>query len=76
VPAPHQRMESVPSGAGAESYRSGRADIRVRAGHDPPATRPGSPTQEQKTGSGDRIRADVQVAQDRLVSPVSAANRR
>jgi hypothetical protein len=76
VPAPHQRMEAVPSGAGVESYRPGHADTRVRAGHDPPATPPGRPTQEQKTGSGDRTRADVQVAQDRSVSPVSAANRR
>jgi hypothetical protein len=42
VPAPHQRMEAAPSGAGVESYRPGRADTRARAGHDPPATRPGS----------------------------------
>jgi hypothetical protein len=41
VPAPHQRMEAAPMGAGVESYRPGRADPRVRAGHDPPASRPG-----------------------------------
>jgi hypothetical protein len=76
VPAPHQRMEAAPSGAGVESYRPGRADPRVRAGHDPPVTRPGGSLELQKTGSGDRPRAHVQVAQDRLVSPVSAANRR
>jgi hypothetical protein len=72
VPAPHRRMEAAPMGAGAESYRPGRADTRVRAGHDPPATRPGGPTQEQKTGSGDRTRVAVQVAQDRSVPPISA----
>jgi hypothetical protein len=76
VPAPHRRMEAAGRlPAGAESYRPGRAEVRVRAGHDPPATRPGSPTQEHKTGSGDRTWADVQVAQDRLVSPVSADGR-
>jgi hypothetical protein len=47
----------------------------VRAGHDPPATRPGSPLQEHKTGSGDRTQVAAQVAQDRLVSPVSADRR-
>jgi len=75
VPAPHQRMEAAPIGAGVESCRPGRAEVRVRAGHDPPATRLGSPIQEHKTGSGDRTRANVQVAQDRLVSPVSADRR-
>jgi hypothetical protein len=75
VPAPHQRMEAAPSGAGVESYRPGRAAPRVRAGHDPPATRPGSPIQERKTGSGDRAEVRDQVAQDRLVSPVSADRR-
>jgi hypothetical protein len=74
VPAPHQRMEAAPIGAGAESYRPGRTDTRVRAGHDPPATRPGGPLQEQKTGSGDRTRARAQVAQDRLVSPISVSS--
>jgi hypothetical protein len=57
VPAPHRRMEAAPMGAGVESYRPGRADTRVRAGHDPPATRPGSPTQEHETGSGDGPRS-------------------
>jgi hypothetical protein len=75
VPAPHRRMEAAPMGAGVESYRPGRAEVWVHAGHDPPATRPGSPLQEHKTGSGDRTRARVQVAQDRLVSPVSADRR-
>jgi hypothetical protein len=72
VPAPHQRMEAAPMGAGAESYRPGRAGVRVRAGHDLPATRPGSPVQAHKTGSGDRTQVGAQVAQDRSVSPVSA----
>ncbi len=75
VPAPHRRMEAALRRAGAESYRPGRADTRVRAGHDPPATHPGSPLQERKTDGGDRTRATVQVAQDRLVSPVSADRR-
>jgi hypothetical protein len=75
VPAPHQRMEAAPIGAGVESYRPGRADTRVRAGHDPPATRPGSSQELQKTGSGDQARARAQVAQDRLVPPVSAHQR-
>jgi len=76
VSAPHRRMEAAGRlPAGAVSYRSGRAGVRVRAGHDPPATRPGSPTQERKTGSGDRARARVQVAQDRSVSPVSVDRR-
>src|SRR6266540_3632735 len=75
VPAPHRRMEAAPSGAGAESYRPGRAGGRVRAGHDPPATRPGSPIQAHKTGSGDRTQARVQVTQDRSMSPVSADRR-
>jgi hypothetical protein len=75
VPAPHQRMEAAPMGAGVESYRPGRVGSRVRAGHDPPATRPGSPTQEQRTGSGDRTRAHAQATQDRSVPPVSV-NRR
>jgi hypothetical protein len=75
VPAPHRRMEAAPAGAGVESYRPGRAHTRVRAGHDPPATRPGSPVQEHKTSSGDRTRANAQVAQDRLVPPVSADRR-
>jgi hypothetical protein len=74
VPAPHQRMEAAPIGAGVESYRPGRADTRVRAGLDPPVTRPGGPLQEQKTGSGDRTRARAQVAQDRLVSPISVSS--
>jgi hypothetical protein len=73
VPTPHRRMEAALMGAGVESYRPGRADTRVRAGHDPPATRPGGPLQEQKTGSGDRTHVGAQVAQDRLVSPVSAS---
>jgi len=74
VPAPHRRMEAAPAprGAGVESYRPGRVHTRVRAGHDPPATRPGSSVQERKTSSGDRTRVRAQVAQDRLVSPVSA----
>jgi hypothetical protein len=71
VPAPHQRMEAAGSlPAGAASYRPGRAGVRVRAGHDPPATRPGS--RLRTTGSGDRAEVDVQVAQDRSVPPVSA----
>jgi hypothetical protein len=74
VPAPHRRMEAAPMGAGVESYRPGRAGVRVRAGHDPPATRPGSGS-PQKTGSGDRTQVGVQVAQDRLASPVSADRR-
>jgi hypothetical protein len=73
VPTPHRRMEAALMGAGVESYRPGRADTRVRAGHDPPATRPGGPLQERKTGSGDRTHVGAQVAQDRLVSPVSAS---
>src|SRR6266545_4012282 len=76
VPAPHQRMDAAGRlPAGAESYRPGRAGIRVRAGHDPPTTRPGSPIQERKTDSGDRTRRGAQVAQDRLVSPVSIDRR-
>jgi hypothetical protein len=75
VPAPHRRMEAAPMRAGAESYRPGRADIRVRAGHDPPATRPGGSLEPQKTGSGDQARVAVQVTQDRLVSPVIADRR-
>jgi len=76
VPAPHRRMEAAGgSPAGAESYRPGRAGVRGRAGHDPPATRPGGSLKAQKTGSGDRARANAQVTQDRLVSPVSAARR-
>jgi hypothetical protein len=75
VPAPHRRMEAAGMHpAGVESYRPGRGGVRVRAGHDPPATRPGSSLELQKTGSGDRIQARVQVPQDRLVSPVSAAS--
>jgi hypothetical protein len=77
VPAPHRRMEAAerPS-AGAASYRPGRVGDRVRAGHDPPATRPGSPTLlEHKTGSGDRTRVDAQVAQNRPVPPVSTDQR-
>jgi hypothetical protein len=72
VPAPHRRMEAAPIGAGVESYRSGRAGVRVRAGHDPPATRPGGSLELHKTGSGDRTRDRAQVAQDRSVPPVSA----
>jgi hypothetical protein len=76
VPAPHRRMEAAGRlPAGAVSYRPGRVGDRVRAGHDPPATRPGSPTQERKTGSGDRTRVDAQVAQDRSVPSVSADKR-
>jgi hypothetical protein len=77
VPAPHRRMEAAPTsrGAGVESYRPGHVHNRVRAGHDPPATRPGSSVQERKTSSGDRTRVRAQVAQDRLVSPVSAEGR-
>jgi hypothetical protein len=73
VPAPHQRMEAAGRlPAGVESYRSGRAGVRVRAGHDPPATRPGSSLELRKTGSGDRAQAAAQVAQDRSVSPIGA----
>jgi hypothetical protein len=76
VPAPHRRMEAAGRlPAGVESYRPGRADTRVRAGHDPPATRPGSSLELQKTGGGDRTQISVQVAQDRSVPPLSA-NRR
>jgi hypothetical protein len=75
VPAPHRRMEAAPMGAGAASYRPGRAGVRVPAGHDPPATRPGCSLELRKTGSGDRTRVGVQVAQDRSVSPVSADKR-
>jgi hypothetical protein len=75
VPAPHRRMEAAPMGAGVESYRPGRADTRMRAGHDPPATRPGGSLELQKTGSGDQAQVAVQVAQDRLVSPVVADRR-
>jgi hypothetical protein len=49
VPAPHQRMDAAGTlPAGAESYRPGRADIPVRAGHDPPVTRPGSPSRSTR----------------------------
>jgi hypothetical protein len=72
VPAPHRRMEAAPIGAGVESYRPGRAGVRVRAGHDPPATRPGGSLELHKTGSGDRTQDRAQVAQDRSVPPVSA----
>jgi hypothetical protein len=65
-------MEAALTRAGAESYRPGRADTRVRAGHDPPATRPGGSLELRKTGSGDRTRVAVQVAQDRSVPPISA----
>jgi hypothetical protein len=76
VPAPHQRMEAAGSlPAGAASYRPGRAGVRVRTGHDPPATRLGSSLELQKTGSGDRTQVGVQVAQDRSVPPVSADRR-
>jgi hypothetical protein len=68
-------MEAAPSGAGVESYRPGHANTRVRAGHDPPTTRPGGPVWERKTGSGDRTRVAVQVAQDRLVSPIIVERR-
>jgi hypothetical protein len=73
VPAPHRRMEAAGRlPAGAVSYRSGRAHTWVRAGHDPPATRPGSSQELHKTDSGDRAQARGQVAQDRSVPPVSA----
>jgi hypothetical protein len=76
VPAPHRRMEAAGRlPAGAVSYRPGRAGVRVRAGHDPPATRLGSPIQEHKTGSGDRARARGQVAQDRSVPPIRVDRR-
>jgi hypothetical protein len=75
VPAPHQRMEAAPIGAGVESYRPGHAHTRVRAGHDPPTTRPGGSLELRKTGGGDRAPARVQVAQDRSVPPVSADRR-
>jgi len=75
VSAPHRRMEAAPTGAGVESYRPGRAGSRVRAGHDPPATRLGSSTKLRKTGSGDQVIVDVQVAQDRLVPPITAERR-
>jgi hypothetical protein len=55
VPAPHRRMEAAGRlPAGAVSYRPGHAGVRVRAGHDPPGTRPGSSAELRKTGSGDR----------------------
>jgi hypothetical protein len=54
VPPPHQWMEAAPLGAGVESYRPGGVGPRVRAGHDPPATRLGSSLELHKTGSGDR----------------------
>ena len=73
VPAPHRRMEAAGMlPAGAVSYRPGRAGVRVRAGHSPPATRPGSSLELRKTGSGDRAQAAAQVAQDRSVSPIGA----
>ena len=76
VPTPHRRMEAAGRlPAGVESYRPGRADTRVRVGHDPPATRPGSSLQSQRTGSGHRTRIGAQVAQDRSVPPVSADRR-
>jgi hypothetical protein len=76
VPAPHRRMEAAGRlPAGVESYRPGRADTWVRAGHDPPATRPGSSLELQKTGGGDRTQVGVQVAQDRSVPPVSGDRR-
>ena len=75
MPAPHRRMEGALNGAGAESYRPGRADTRVRAGHDPPATRPGSSQELRKTGSGDRAEIAAQVTQDRSVPPISADRR-
>jgi hypothetical protein len=75
VPAPHRRMEAAPTGAGVESYRPGRAHTRVHAGHDPPATRPGSAIRERKTGRGDRTQVETQVTQDRSVPPVSADKR-
>jgi hypothetical protein len=75
VPAPHRRMEAAPMGAGVESYRPGRVHTRVRAGHDPPATRPGSSTRLRKTGGGDRAEVVAQVAQDRSVPPASADRR-
>jgi hypothetical protein len=74
VPAPHQRMEAAPLRAGVESYRPGRVGSRVRAGHDPPGTRPGS-TKLRKTGSGDQAKVGAQVVQDRLVPPISAERR-
>jgi hypothetical protein len=75
VPAPHRRMDAAGTlPAGAESYRPGRADTSLRAGRDPPATRPGSPVKEHKTGSGDRARAHVQGAQDRSVPPSAPAD--
>jgi hypothetical protein len=73
VPAPHQRMEAAGwHPAGAVSYQPGRAGSRARAGPDPPPTRPGSPVQVHKTGSGDWTQGRGQVTQDRSVSPVSA----
>jgi hypothetical protein len=75
VPAPHQRMEAAPMRAGVESYRPGRVGSWVRAGHDPPATRPGSRSELRKTGSGDQAKVAVQVVQDRLVPPISAERR-
>jgi hypothetical protein len=58
--------------AGVESYRPGRVDNRVRAGHDPLATRSGSSLELRKAGSGDQAKVGVQVTQDRSVPPVSA----
>jgi hypothetical protein len=57
VPAPHQRMEAAPLRAGVESYRPGRVGSRVRAGHDPPGTRPGS-TKLRKTAAATRPRSE------------------
>jgi hypothetical protein len=76
VPTPHRRMEAAGiHPAGVASYRPGRAHTQVRAGHDPPATRLGGSLEVQKTGSGDRTQGGAQVAQDRLVLPVSADRR-
>ena len=75
VPTPHRRMEAAGMlPAGVESYRPGRAGVQVRAGHDPPATRPGSSLELRKTGSGDRAQAAAQVAQDRSVSPIGTTD--
>jgi hypothetical protein len=76
VPTPHRRMEAAGMlPAGVESYRPDRAGTQVRAGHDPPATRPGGSPELRKTGRGNQARAPVQVAQDRSVLPVSTQRR-
>jgi hypothetical protein len=57
VPTPHQRMEAAPMGAGVESYRPGRADPRVRAGHDPPQPAPAAPSRSTRPAAATRPRS-------------------